>query len=152
MGITVSYRGRIADFDRIEDFEDRVLDLVLDLGGTAQIWRSSADHDPKRMVRGVLAHIDPGQETTSLLIAPEVWLVNLFEIEDAERGVHKEISRVRDESAARATHARCRRNPPTTVGPPAENSRSRFAGRGSFGQRRRGSPDRWPPPCRSRRP
>jgi hypothetical protein len=90
MGITVSYRGRIADFDRIEDFEDRVLDLVLDLGGTAQIWRSSADHDPKRMVRGVLAHIDPGQETTSLLIAPEGWLVNLFEIEDAERGVHKE--------------------------------------------------------------
>ena len=90
MGITVSYRGRIAEFDRIEDFEDRVLDLVLDLGGTAQIWRSSADHDPKRMVRGVLAHIDPGQETTSLLIAPEGWLVGLIEIEDAERGVHKE--------------------------------------------------------------
>jgi hypothetical protein len=42
------------------------------------------------MVRGVLAHIDPGQETTSLLISPEGWLVNLFEIEDAERGVHKE--------------------------------------------------------------
>ncbi len=30
MGITVHYRGRIADLDRVEEFEDRVLDLVLD--------------------------------------------------------------------------------------------------------------------------
>jgi hypothetical protein len=86
MGITVHYRGRIADMDRIEDFEDRVLDLVLELGGRAEIWRSTADHDPQRMVRGVLAHLHPGQETTSLLISPEGWLVPFFQIEEAEQG------------------------------------------------------------------
>lgn len=86
MGITVHYRGRIADMERIEDFEDRVLDLVLELGGRAEIWRSTADHDPQRMVRGVLAHLHPGQETTSLLISPEGWLVPFFQIEEAEQG------------------------------------------------------------------
>ena len=86
MGVTVHYRGRFADMDRIEDFEDRVLALVLELGGRAEIWRSTADHDPQRMVRGVLAHLHPGQETTSLLISPEGWLVPFFQIEEAEEG------------------------------------------------------------------
>ena len=86
MGITIHYRGAIADLDRIEDFEDRVLDLALELGGQAHIWRTAADKDPSRVVRGVILELCPGQETTSLLISPEGWLINLTEIEDAENG------------------------------------------------------------------
>jgi hypothetical protein len=86
MGITIAYRGRLADLARIEDFEDRLLDLALEVGGQAQIWRSQADDDPRRMVRGVLLNLAPGQETASLLISPEGWLLGLTDIEDAERG------------------------------------------------------------------
>ena len=52
MGVTISYRGRLADLSRIEDFEDRLLDLALEVGGLARIWRSHGDGDPQRMVRG----------------------------------------------------------------------------------------------------
>src|SRR5438034_11628882 len=37
MGITIAYRGRLVDLARIEDFEDRLLDLALEVGGLAQI-------------------------------------------------------------------------------------------------------------------
>ena len=30
MGITIAYRGRLADFERIEDFEDRLVDCALE--------------------------------------------------------------------------------------------------------------------------
>jgi hypothetical protein len=107
MGVTVSYRGSLADLNRIEDFEDRVLDLALELGGEANIWRTAkkgtvticAKHpsgrsgkwglspfSTPRMVRGVMLNLFPGQETTSLLISPEGWLINLCEIEEAEKG------------------------------------------------------------------
>ncbi len=86
MGVTISYRGSLADIERVEDFEDRVLDLALEVGGQARVWRSVADDDPRRIVRGVMLELYPGQETTSLLISPEGWLINLFEIEDAENG------------------------------------------------------------------
>jgi hypothetical protein len=86
MGITIAYRGRLADLTRIEDFEDRLLDFALDVGGLAQIWRSAADDDPQRMVRGVILNLAPGQETASLLVSPEGWLIGLVDIEDAERG------------------------------------------------------------------
>ena len=36
MGITIYYRGRLADLSRIEDFEDRLVDLALEVGGLAQ--------------------------------------------------------------------------------------------------------------------
>jgi hypothetical protein len=86
IGITIRYRGRLADLSRVEDFEDRLLDLALDLGGQAQIWRSSAEGDSARIVRGVILNQAPGQESTSLLISPEGWLIGLIEIEDAELG------------------------------------------------------------------
>jgi hypothetical protein len=86
MGLTIHYRGRLADLARIEDFEDRLLDLALEVGGLAQIWRSQADGSP-RMVRGILLHLVPGLETTSLLVSPEGWLIGLTDIEDAERGL-----------------------------------------------------------------
>jgi hypothetical protein len=86
MGITIAYRGRLADLTRVEDFEDRLLDLALEVGGLAQVWRSHADDNPQRVVRGVILDLAPGQESTSLLLSPEGWLINLTDIEDAERG------------------------------------------------------------------
>jgi hypothetical protein len=86
MGITVAYRGRLADLTRIEDFEDRLLDFALEVGGQAQIWRTHDDDDPRRVVRGVILDLAPGLEATSLLVAPEGWLIGLTDVEDAERG------------------------------------------------------------------
>jgi hypothetical protein len=86
MGVTLAYRGRLADLTRIEDFEDRLLDLALEVGGLAQIWRSHADSGPQRMVRGVILNIAPGHEAASLLVSPEGWLIGLVDIEDAEEG------------------------------------------------------------------
>jgi hypothetical protein len=86
MGITIAYRGALADLTRIEDFEDRLLDLALEMGGQAQIWRSNADGNPERMVRGIVLNLAPGLESTSLLVSPEGWLVGLTDIEDAELG------------------------------------------------------------------
>ena len=111
MGVTIFYRGSLKDLDRVEDFEDRVLDLALELGGQARIWRSTADGEkgdgphlceapsgpfrqmgtvpfftPRRTIRGVVLDLYPGQETTSLLVSPEGWLTGLFEIEAAEKG------------------------------------------------------------------
>jgi hypothetical protein len=90
MGITIAYRGRLADLGRIEDFEDRLLDLALEVGGQAQIWRTHADKDPNRMVRGVILNLAPGLESTSMLVSPEGWLIGLTDIEDAELGKLKE--------------------------------------------------------------
>ena len=86
MGVTIAYRGRLADLTRIEDFEDRLFDFALEMGGMAQIWRTWADDNPERMVRGVILDLAPGQESTSLLISPEGWLIGLTDIEDAENG------------------------------------------------------------------
>ncbi len=90
MGITISYRGRLADLARIEDFEDRLLDFALEVGGMAQIWRSHADEKPQRVVRGLILDLAPGQEPTSMLISPEGWLIGLTDIKDAEAGRLKE--------------------------------------------------------------
>jgi hypothetical protein len=54
MGVTIAYRSRLADLTRIEDFEDRLVDFALEIGGLARIWRSWADGNPDRMVRGVI--------------------------------------------------------------------------------------------------
>src|SRR5213593_4838005 len=86
MGITIAYRGRLSDPTRIEDFEDRVLDFALEFGGLARIWRSHSATNSQRLVRGVILDLAPGQESTSLLISPEGWLIGLTEIEDAEHG------------------------------------------------------------------
>ncbi|QDV44996.1 hypothetical protein Enr13x_48690 [Stieleria neptunia] len=63
MGITIHYRGTIDDLRQVETMEDRILDLALSLGGRAAIWRSFADHDCQRVVRGVTIEMGPGQET-----------------------------------------------------------------------------------------
>jgi hypothetical protein len=86
MGITIGYRGRLADLARIEDFEDRLVDCALELGAAAQIWRSWPDDNPERIVRGVILVLAPGQEPASLLLSPEGWLIGLTDIKDAEEG------------------------------------------------------------------
>ncbi len=90
MGVTIHYSGRLADLTRIEDFEDRLIDFALEIGGLAKIWRTWDDDNPARMVRGVILDLAPGQDSTSLLVSPEGWLINLTEIEDAENGRLKE--------------------------------------------------------------
>jgi hypothetical protein len=86
MGVTIHYRGRLADLTRIEDFEDRLVDFALEIGGMARIWRTWADDNPERMVRGVILDLAPGQESTSLLLSPDGWLIGLTDIKDAEDG------------------------------------------------------------------
>jgi hypothetical protein len=85
MGVTIHYRGTIDDVTKVETMEDRLLDLVFSLGGRATIWRSYADHDPSRIVRGLMIDMEPGQDTFSLLISPEGHLTPVFQIEDAEK-------------------------------------------------------------------
>lgn len=86
MGVTIAYRGRLTDLARVEDFEDRLVDCALEIGAQAQIWRSWADDNPERMVRGVILGLAPGQESTSRLLSPEGWLIGLIDIQDAEQG------------------------------------------------------------------
>lgn len=85
MGVTIHYRGTVDDVSRVEDMEDRVVDLAFALGGQATVWRSYADHDPTRVVRGVMIEMAPGHDTFSLLVSPEGHLTPLFQIEDAEK-------------------------------------------------------------------
>lgn len=91
MGITIHYRGTMDDVSQIETMEDRVLDLVFSLGGRATIWRSFADHDSSRVVRGLTIEMEPGQDTFSLLISPEGHLTPVFQIEDAEKAPFEEL-------------------------------------------------------------
>lgn len=86
MGVTIHYRGTLDELERVEEFEDRVLDVVSALGGQATIWRSFGQQDPSRIVRGLLVQMCPGQDTLSLLISPEGQLLNMFEIKAAEQG------------------------------------------------------------------
>jgi hypothetical protein len=86
MGMTIHYRGRLADLTRIKEFEDRVVDFARELGGRARVWRSQADDNPARVVRGVILDLALRQDSTSLLVSPEGWLIGLMEIEDAENG------------------------------------------------------------------
>ena len=67
-GNHIHYRGKITDVDRVEAFEDRVVDMALEIGAAVRIWRSAAENDATRVVRGLILHVSPGQETTSLLI------------------------------------------------------------------------------------
>ncbi|MDX1928542.1 MAG: hypothetical protein SFV81_18575 [Pirellulaceae bacterium] len=90
MGTTIHYSGTLNDINRVEEMEDRVMDLVFALGGRATIWRSFADQDPSRVVRGLMLEMTPGQETFSLLVSPEGHFIPLFQIEVAERSAFTE--------------------------------------------------------------
>jgi len=85
MGVTIHYRGTMDDVTLVEEMEDRVVDLALALGGRATVWRSFADDNPSRAIRGLMLEMAPGQDTMSLLVSPEGHLINMFEIEQAEK-------------------------------------------------------------------
>lgn len=92
MGMTVHYSGQLADPSRLEELEDLVIDLVLEIGGNVEVWRSASVENPERVVRGLLVNLEPGQETMSLLFSPEGWLISLIEIKEVERGESGENS------------------------------------------------------------
>jgi hypothetical protein len=77
MGITIAYRGRLADLTRIDEFEHRLSDYAREIGAQARVWRSRPDDNPERVVRGVILGLAPGHESTSLLVSPEGWLIGL---------------------------------------------------------------------------
>ncbi|MFN8855816.1 MAG: hypothetical protein ACK50P_09625 [Planctomycetaceae bacterium] len=85
MAVTIHYRGTINSLSLAEDFEDRLLELALALGGTGRVWRSSPGGAPQRMFRGMILNLAPGQESTSLILSPEGWLVGLNDLEGAAR-------------------------------------------------------------------
>jgi len=83
MSVTIHYRGKLDQLSRVEDLEDRVLELALAMGGTGRVWRSTAGGAPERMFRGIVLNLVPGQEATSLIISPEGWLLGLHDLEVA---------------------------------------------------------------------
>lgn len=85
MGSTIHYHGTMDDISQVETMEDRMLDLVFSIGGRATIWRSFADEDSSRAIRGLTVNLEPGQETFSLLVSPEGHLTPLCQIADAEK-------------------------------------------------------------------
>src|SRR5271170_4233710 len=86
MGMTVRYRGRLDDLARLEELEDRLVEVAIVAGGYARIWRSVSRTDPGRIVRGVILDLSPGLESASFLVSPEGWLVPLTGIDDAVEG------------------------------------------------------------------
>lgn len=84
MGLTVHYRGSLDDLSRVEEFEDCVVQFVFAVGGKPTIWRSFADGNPERVIRGVMVDLAQGVDTLSLLVSPEGHFIPLFQIEDAE--------------------------------------------------------------------
>ncbi|MCO8123546.1 hypothetical protein NHH03_17505 [Stieleria sp. TO1_6] len=90
MGVTIHYRGTLDDIRRTREMEDQVMDLVFALGGKATVWRSFADHDPSRVVRGLMIDLSPGQDTLSLLVSPQGHLTPLFQIEKVEQSAFTE--------------------------------------------------------------
>lgn len=84
MGVTIHYQATLDRLDEIELFEDAVVAAVVAIGGKPTIWRSHADKDASRMVRGVMAEIGEGVETLSLLVSPEGHLTPLHRIREAE--------------------------------------------------------------------
>lgn len=85
MGITIHYRGTLDDLSRIEEFEDSVVRSVFAMRGKPTIWRSFADGNPHRVIRGVIVDLAEGLDTLSLLVSPEGHFIPLFQIEDAEK-------------------------------------------------------------------
>ena len=83
--MTVHYRGKLDDLARLEELEDRLVEVAIAAGGYARILRSAAGTDPSRVVRGAILELD-GLETASFLVAPDGWLVPLVEIDDAAEG------------------------------------------------------------------
>src|SRR5688500_18725971 len=86
MGLAISFRGKIRNLRHIETFEDRIVELALEIHGFARVWRSAPKGNVERVVRGVMLDLAPGLETVSLLLSPEGVLVPLGVVAEAEEG------------------------------------------------------------------
>jgi hypothetical protein len=86
MDVSVRYRGTLQDLSQVETFEDRIVELALEVDGYARIWRSAPKEKPDRVLRGVILNLAPGLGTVGLLVSPEGWLVPLDAVEAAEAG------------------------------------------------------------------
>jgi hypothetical protein len=87
--IAVRYRGRIGPAARLEEAEDRIVDLALAVGGQARVVRKRGAHG-KRLVRGLDVLLWPGLEVLSLAVSPEGFLIPLAQVElAAERPVEE---------------------------------------------------------------
>jgi hypothetical protein len=84
MGTKVHYSGKFGELERIEEFEDRVLDMALDLGADAQIFRGFPTTSPTRAVRGLIVNLAAGQESLSLLVSPDGWLIPGYRLDVAD--------------------------------------------------------------------
>lgn len=102
MPIVVRFRGRLKKPRQIESFEDRIVELAIEVGGYGRIWRSAAEDGEEcrkkveakdnldesgglRIVRGVLLDLFPGLSTIPLLVTPEGLLIPAGDIENAQR-------------------------------------------------------------------
>jgi len=98
MPIAVRFRGALAKPERIETFEDHLVEVAVELGGYARIWRSAAggrkspakvkskkSDGPPRIVRGAFLDLAPGLGTIPLLVSPEGVLMAFDAVEEAEK-------------------------------------------------------------------
>ena len=84
MGVSIRYSGQIDDLDQVEEFEDRIMDVVYSLGGQVNVWRSYSQEFPGRTMRGLVIEVAPGQESLSLILSPEGYFTPLHELNRAE--------------------------------------------------------------------
>src|SRR5581483_4077316 len=87
--LAIRYRGTVGAGARLEDIEDRIVDLALELGGRARVVRQRGAAG-ERLVRGLDVALWPGLEVVSLAVAPEGFLIPLSRVEAAaERAVER---------------------------------------------------------------
>src|SRR4051812_17964845 len=70
MGVTIHYKGRVRDLGRMEELEDRLVDMAFALAGDGRTFRSRAG-PAEQVVRGAILDLAPGLDTMSLLVAPD---------------------------------------------------------------------------------
>lgn len=85
MGLTIHYRGTLDEMSCVEEFEDTFVRLAFAIGGKPRIYRSFANDNSGRVIRGVLINVAQGVDTLSLLLSPEGHFIPLFEIESAKQ-------------------------------------------------------------------
>ncbi|MCI0343523.1 MAG: hypothetical protein L0216_20645 [Planctomycetales bacterium] len=66
----IRYRGRVRDPERCAFFEERIVQVVLELDGLPRVVREPAGDRPGGFVRGMEVDLAPGVECVPLLVAP----------------------------------------------------------------------------------
>ena len=79
----VHYRGTLNGSEAIDTAQDRLFELVVELGGRAEHWSTRGPLG--RAVRGLFVELKPGCDVAGFLFSAEGRLVPPLEIEAAER-------------------------------------------------------------------